>query len=66
MLAAEEARRPFDLSQSPLLRAKLLRLGEEEHVLVLTMHHIISDDWSLGVLFRELGTLYEALGSERT
>jgi len=56
----EEARRPFDLAKGPLLRALLLRLDAEDHVLLLTLHHIVSDAWSLGVLFAELGTLYEA------
>ena len=50
----EEARRPFDLARGPLLRATLLRLGEQEHVLLLTMHHIVSDGWSMGVLVREV------------
>ena len=59
-LAAEEARRPFDLARGPLLRHSLLRLGQEEHVLLLTMHHIISDGWSLEVIGRELGIFYEA------
>ena len=59
-LASEEARRPFDLAAGPLMRASLLRLTEDDHVLLLTMHHIISDGWSLGILTRELGTLYEA------
>ncbi|HLL48189.1 MAG TPA: amino acid adenylation domain-containing protein, partial [Longimicrobiaceae bacterium] len=59
-LAADEARRPFDLREGPLLRAGLLRLGPEEHVLLLCMHHIVSDGWSTGVLFRELSTLYPA------
>jgi amino acid adenylation domain-containing protein len=61
--AREEARRPFDLERGPLVRAKLLRLGEEEHLLLLTMHHIITDGWSTGVFWRELGTLYEAFSS---
>ncbi|HYY98878.1 MAG TPA: amino acid adenylation domain-containing protein, partial [Pyrinomonadaceae bacterium] len=61
-LSAEEARRPFDLSRGPLWRASLLRLDEEEHVLLLTMHHIISDGWSSGVMVRELAALYEAYG----
>ena len=56
----EEARRPFDLRHDLMLRAKLLRLGESQHVLLLTTHHIASDGWSLGVLLRELATLYEA------
>ncbi len=59
-LCAEEARRPFDLTRDVLLRAKLFRLGEADHILLLTMHHIASDDWSVGLLNRELGTLYEA------
>ena len=61
-----EARRVFDLSRGPLLRWALLRLEETEHVLVITMHHIISDAWSLGVFFHELGAFYQAAseGSE--
>ncbi|HEV3049304.1 MAG TPA: amino acid adenylation domain-containing protein, partial [Longimicrobium sp.] len=59
-LAQEDAERPFDLERGPLLRATLMRLAEEEHVLLLTMHHIVSDGWSMGVLFRELFTLYES------
>src|SRR5215217_4055168 len=58
--AGEEAARPFDLSAGPLFRAALLRLGEEDHVLLLSMHHIVSDGWSLGVLMRELSALYAA------
>jgi amino acid adenylation domain-containing protein len=60
VLAGEEARQAFDLQSGPLLRARLLRLGESDHVLLYTMHHIISDGWSMGVLIRELTTLYEA------
>ncbi|HEX2191293.1 MAG TPA: condensation domain-containing protein, partial [Longimicrobiaceae bacterium] len=60
-LAREDAARPFDLERGPLLRATLVRLSDEEHVLLLTMHHIVSDGWSMGVLFRELFTLYESL-----
>src|SRR5499426_2139556 len=59
-LATEEARRPFDLSEGPLVRLMLLRLAENEHVLLLTMHHIVSDGWSMGVLHHELSVLYEA------
>ncbi len=59
-LATEEAQQPFDLAQGPLLRARLLRLGEEEHIVVLTVHHIVSDGWSLGVLVQEVATLYAA------
>jgi amino acid adenylation domain-containing protein len=62
-LCEEEASQPFDLSTGPLVRARLLRLSKlpgEEHVLLLSMHHIISDGWSIGLLIRELATLYEA------
>ncbi|HEX8720257.1 MAG TPA: amino acid adenylation domain-containing protein, partial [Pyrinomonadaceae bacterium] len=59
-LAFAETRRRFDLRRAPLLRATLLRLGEAEHVLLLTMHHIVSDGWSIGVIIRELSALYAA------
>jgi amino acid adenylation domain-containing protein len=62
-LAREEALRPFDLSTGPLVRARLLRLATEEHVLLLSMHHIVSDGWSIGVLIREVAALYEAYAS---
>jgi amino acid adenylation domain-containing protein len=62
-LLTEEARRAFDLTRGPLLRAVLLRLSEAEHILLLTMHHIVSDGWSIGVLIRELTTLYEAIST---
>ncbi|HEX2207391.1 MAG TPA: amino acid adenylation domain-containing protein, partial [Longimicrobium sp.] len=52
--AAEAAARAFDLSAGPLFRPSLLRLGAEDHVLILSMHHVVSDEWSTGVLFREL------------
>jgi amino acid adenylation domain-containing protein len=56
----EETQRPFNLARDLLLRATLLRLSLDEHVLLLTMHHIASDSWSVGVLFQELTTLYGA------
>ena len=59
--AQAEAAQPFDLAAGPLLRTTLLRLGDEEHVLLVTMHHIVSDGWSLGVLVREVMALYPAL-----
>jgi amino acid adenylation domain-containing protein len=59
-LAREEAQRPFDLTRAPLLRATLLKLGPQEHVVLLVMHHIVSDGWSMGVFFREVATLYQA------
>ncbi|HEX2211177.1 MAG TPA: amino acid adenylation domain-containing protein, partial [Longimicrobium sp.] len=62
-LAQEEARRPFDLSAGPLLRVSVLRLAESDHVLLLTVHHIVADGWSLQVLLRELGLLYTAFAT---
>jgi amino acid adenylation domain-containing protein len=59
-LVQEESQRPFDLVRGPLLRHCLLRLAEREHLLLVTLHHIISDGWSLGVLVRELAILYDA------
>jgi amino acid adenylation domain-containing protein len=59
-LVTAEAQRPFDLSQGPLVRGTVLRLGDEEHVGLLTMHHIVSDGWSTGILVREVATLYVA------
>jgi amino acid adenylation domain-containing protein/FkbM family methyltransferase len=56
----EEGRRGFDLRGGGLLRVKLLRLGELDHVLIVSMHHIVSDGWSLGVMVREFGALYAA------
>ncbi len=64
-LLLEEAQLPFDLTEGPLLRVKLLRLSAEEHVLILCMHHIISDGWSLGVLVREVAELYRCFCEER-
>src|SRR6185503_19580402 len=60
-----EATRPFDLAQGPVIRAHLLRLDEHEHILLLTTHHIVSDAWSAGILFRELGDLYNAFSQRR-
>ena len=59
-LAAAEAARPFDLAQGPLVRTELLRLAPNDHVFLVTMHHIISDGWSLNIFFRELGQIYHA------
>lgn len=60
-----EAQRPFDLEHDLLLRACLFRLSPEKHVLLLTLHHIVCDEWSLRVLFRELTLLYEAETADR-
>ena len=57
----EEAQRPFDLAHPPLLRAELLRLGEAEHILLLVVHHLVVDGWSLSIMARELRALYTAL-----
>ena len=59
-LANREARRPFDLSTGPLFRVTLLVLDDDDNVLLLTMHHIVSDGWSMGVLIEEISTLYDA------
>ncbi|HJR08608.1 MAG TPA: non-ribosomal peptide synthase/polyketide synthase [Pyrinomonadaceae bacterium] len=59
-LAAEEAQRPFDLARAPLIRITLLRLDADEFILLFTMHHIVSDGWSAGVLIRDLTAIYEA------
>jgi amino acid adenylation domain-containing protein len=64
-LATAAAREPFDLTRGPLLRTVLLRLGADEHLLVLLMHHIVSDGWSLGIFLRELARLYEAFAAGR-
>ena len=64
-LAREEARRPFDLATVPPVRAALLRLGDREHRLLLTLHHIAADEASLEILARDLGSSYEALSQGR-
>ncbi len=64
-LINEEAARPFDLAAGPLLRVSLVRLATEDHVLFLTMHHIISDGWSVGILINEIATAYEALCADK-
>ncbi|MGB7921863.1 MAG: condensation domain-containing protein, partial [Pyrinomonadaceae bacterium] len=63
--AVEDLHSPFDLAQGPLLRVALLRLGEEDHVVLFTMHHIISDGWSTSILAREVATLYQAFTSDQ-
>ncbi|MET0626367.1 MAG: amino acid adenylation domain-containing protein, partial [Pyrinomonadaceae bacterium] len=64
-LAGEEARRPFDLGRGPLLRAQLVKLDALDHLALLTMHHIVSDGWSMGVLTREIISLYDAFAHGR-
>src|SRR5207237_8469782 len=64
-LAREEAERPFDLVNGPLLRVSLFRLANEDHVLLLNMHHIVSDAWSASIFVWEFGTLYKAFSAGR-
>src|ERR1700687_796746 len=64
-LATAEARRPFDLNRDYPLRAALVRIEDDDYLLLLTMHHIVSDGWSMGVLTRELSTIYDAIAANR-
>jgi hypothetical protein len=64
-LVQEESQRPFNLREGPLLRGSLLRLSEQQHLLLVTLHHMICDGWSLGLLVHELAISYEALAAER-
>ncbi|HZE68262.1 MAG TPA: amino acid adenylation domain-containing protein [Pyrinomonadaceae bacterium] len=64
-LAIAEARRPFDLSRDHPLRAVLVRIEDDDHWLLLTMHHIVSDGWSMGILRRELSSIYEAIATNQ-
>jgi amino acid adenylation domain-containing protein len=64
-IAAREARAPFDLASGPPIRGRLLRLAADEHVLLVTQHHIVSDGWSVGVLVREVVALYAAFAAGR-
>src|SRR5262249_5035469 len=63
--AVEESQLPFHLHRGPLVRAKLLRLADEDHVLLLTMHHIVSDGWSMGLFSRDLAVAYRAFVGEQ-
>jgi amino acid adenylation domain-containing protein len=65
-LANEEVRRPFNLARGPLMRVVLLRLGAEDHILLCTSHHIVSDIWSRGVLIREVSQLYAAFSRDES
>jgi amino acid adenylation domain-containing protein len=64
-IANEEVRTPFDLARGGLLRARLVRLADDDHLLLLTAHHIVTDGWSVAVMFRELAALYEAFSAGR-
>jgi len=59
-MSDEEARTPFDLAAGPLMRARLIRVADDDHLLLLNLHHAVADGWSLGVLFRELAAFYDA------
>jgi len=63
---ADEIKQPFDLTEAPLIRLVLLTLAADSHVLLITIHHIVTDGWSMGVLIRELGALYEAFRNGKT
>jgi thioesterase domain-containing protein/acyl carrier protein len=65
-ITVDEARRPFELTRLPLIRATLLHLSEQEHMLLVTVHHIVSDGWSIGVFVDELAALYPALADGRS
>lgn len=64
-LAREEATRSFDLAAGPLFRAQLLKLSSRDHLLLLTLHHIVADGWSMGTLFKELSVFYEGFSTGR-
>ena len=63
-IVGEEGRKPFDLSAGPLLRTLVVRLGPERHTFLMVMHHIITDGWSISILFREVTTCYAALARD--
>ncbi len=65
VLVGKEVSRPFDLTRGPLLRGLLLRLAERDHAFAVTLHHIVSDGWSMGVLIREVAALYAAFAESR-
>jgi len=65
LLAQEDALQPFDVSHAPLFRARLLRLGQDDHVFLLILHHVIVDGWSIGIMFQEISAIYSALTSGR-
>ena len=60
-LVIADARKPFDLTQTPLFRVSLLKLDDLDHVLLLAMHHIVSDGWSMGIFVREMAAIYQAI-----
>jgi len=65
-LLREQSRRPFDLTKAPLFRMSVIRMAPEYYVFALTIHHIVSDGWSVGIFFRELGAIYQAISSGKS
>ena len=65
-LPVKKGKKPFDLSEGPLLRPMLVRLDPEKHFLVLVIHHIVTDGWSIALLFREVTKIYAALTKNET
>ncbi|MHC5729543.1 MAG: condensation domain-containing protein, partial [Nostoc sp.] len=65
LIVTAEAQHSFNLTTGPLLRVKLLQLDEAEYMLLLNLHHIVADGWSIGVLIRELGILYKAFAEDK-
>jgi len=64
-LSTEEATKPFDVAQAPLFRASLLQIADEQHILLVTVHHLVSDGWSIGLISSEVGAIYESLALNR-
>jgi len=62
----EAARQPFDLARGPLFRAQLLKFSEDDHALIIAIHHIVCDGWSAGIILREIGLLYDAFCSKKS
>ena len=65
LILTSEGRRPFNLAEGPLIRSLLLRLSDEDHILLVTTHHIVTDGWSMGIFHRELMEMYEAFAADR-
>ena len=65
-LIQQEAQKPFDLKQAPLMRFSLVQLGENKYVFILVIHHIITDDWSKGLILREIEVFYEAFSNHQS
>lgn len=64
-ISSQETRKPFDLSKGPLMRALLLKFDDQHHTLIITMHHIITDGWSLGIIIKEIATFYDYFANRK-